>query len=159
MKHVLAAIPIVLASTTPVSLAAADAPYFGDDSYEHAKDGECDDIRFTGEGMAEHLLTEAIGRDASDCRAAWVDGTIERNPWFNEPAPGEDYDYGDDRSGFANDGQCDDIRFVGAHTASLPYLTGDIGHDASDCRAGIEDGSLTWQANARDFKLGVTVTD
>ena len=49
---------------------------FGDDSGEYANDGTCDDIRFTGEGRSILLTDSHIGKDASDCRAAYEAGTI-----------------------------------------------------------------------------------
>ncbi len=49
--------------------AAADRTIdFGDDSSEWARDGECDDPRFEGEGVAETLLEADAYRDATDCR-------------------------------------------------------------------------------------------
>jgi hypothetical protein len=41
---------------------------FGDDSSEWSFDGECDDPRFEGRGMASALLDEDRFRDATDCR-------------------------------------------------------------------------------------------
>tara|TARA_R110000744_G_scaffold154245_1_gene268938 strand:+ start:1640 stop:2341 length:702 start_codon:yes stop_codon:yes gene_type:complete len=49
---------------------------FGDDSGEYANDGTCDDVRFTGEGRSILLTDSHIGKDASDCRAAYEAGTI-----------------------------------------------------------------------------------
>ena len=49
---------------------------FGDDSGEYAHDGTCDDVRFTGEGRSILLTDSHIGKDASDCRAAYEAGTI-----------------------------------------------------------------------------------
>lgn len=49
---------------------------FGDDSGEYAHDGTCDDVRFTGEGRSILLTDSHIGKDASDCRAAYKAGTI-----------------------------------------------------------------------------------
>ena len=50
--------------------------YFGDDSSEYAHDGECDDIRFTGDGVAGILVDDERGRDASDCRRLYEAGRI-----------------------------------------------------------------------------------
>ena len=51
---------------------------FGNDTSEFALDGECDDARFTGEGMTSTaLIEEDIGRDATDCRAAFEAGRLE----------------------------------------------------------------------------------
>ena len=49
---------------------------FGDDSSVFANDGECDDPRFEGEGMAFASFDEYLARDASDCRTAFEAGTI-----------------------------------------------------------------------------------
>ncbi len=69
---------IVVAASAPAALAQADASAidFGDDTSQWANDGECDDLRFTGPGMAAagSLSADNIRRDASDCRkqlAAW----------------------------------------------------------------------------------------
>ncbi len=56
---------------------------FGDDDSEWARDGECDDPRFEGEGSAETLLDADAYHDATDCRTlldrgrvALRDGTV-----------------------------------------------------------------------------------
>lgn len=49
---------------------------FGDNSSVFANDGECDDPRFEGEGMAIVSYDDDLGRDADDCRAAFEAGTI-----------------------------------------------------------------------------------
>ena len=43
---------------------------FGDNSSDWANDGECDDPRFAGSGVADILLDEDRGHDANDCRSA-----------------------------------------------------------------------------------------
>ena len=61
---------------------AAGAPYdstgiaFGDDSSDYAHDGECDDPRFEGPGVASYQIDSDTSRDASDCRAAVEAGTV-----------------------------------------------------------------------------------
>ena len=50
--------------------------HFGDDSSEYAHDGECDDVRFNGNGMADILLDDDRGRDATDCRRLYEAGRI-----------------------------------------------------------------------------------
>src|SRR5690606_41859923 len=90
---------------------------FGDDSSQWAKDGECDDPRFTGAGAAAELVDEDRLKDATDCRAAYEAGTVT----FTEGTDGADsttqpmgrneIDFGDDSSEWANDGECDDPRF------------------------------------------------
>ena len=44
-----------------------ERPDFGDDSGMWADDGECDDPRFSGEGMASALSDQEAFRDATDC--------------------------------------------------------------------------------------------
>lgn len=61
------------ASTISAPNAAVD---FGDNSSVWANDGECDDPRFEGSGMAAASLDEDRRRDAADCRAAYEAGTI-----------------------------------------------------------------------------------
>lgn len=49
---------------------------FGDDASEYARDGECDDPRFTGPGTAWAwtLLIDDRGHDAADCRRLYEAG-------------------------------------------------------------------------------------
>ena len=120
---------------------------FGDDTSEWANDGECDDPRFTGEGMASELEDTDIGKDATDCRTAFEAGSITlvdagasatATPVATRP---EDIDFGDDSSEWANDGECDDPRFSGAGMAAELEDT-DIGKDATDCRTAFEAGTI-----------------
>jgi hypothetical protein len=48
----------------------------GDDDSEWARDGECDDPRFEGKGMAETLLEADEYHDATDCRTLLERGLI-----------------------------------------------------------------------------------
>jgi hypothetical protein len=51
---------------------------WGNDTSKYAKDGECDDKRFTGPGMTSTpLLDSDIQHDATDCRAAYEQGRLE----------------------------------------------------------------------------------
>ncbi|MDJ0908768.1 MAG: caspase family protein [Woeseiaceae bacterium] len=50
---------------------------FGDDSSRWANDGECDDPRFEGDGVASILLDEDLYRDATDCRDLYDRGRID----------------------------------------------------------------------------------
>lgn len=55
----------------------SDRIIWGEDRGKIAKDGECDDKRFQGPGMAADPLSDAdIKGDASDCRAAFQQGRI-----------------------------------------------------------------------------------
>lgn len=145
----------------------AGAIDFGDDSGLWANDGECDDPRFEGGNMSDVLDDADIKADASDCKAAFLAGAItftgpapsagtqratpDASPLVNampgggaikRPAASGDIDYGDDEGFFSNDGECDDARFIGDGMAEPPLLPGDIGHDATDCAAGMASGSL-----------------
>lgn len=58
-------------------------------------------------------------------------------------------DFGTDESSYANDGECDDNRFYGAAMAGPPVSGEHVGKDASDCRAGMEAGNLTFEGHMR----------
>lgn len=123
----------------PVAQAQPAAPDFGDDASRWARDGECDDPRFQGIGMSEGLsLDDDIGHDATDCKTAWGVGDIALAASDDANAP----DFGDDASDWANDDECDDPRFTGPAMTGTTLLDADIGHDATDCEAGWQDGSL-----------------
>lgn len=152
--------PLVIAA--PLQSAAAQeqaALEFGDDTGEFASDGECDDVRYIGEGMAEVLLTDSIGKDASDCKAAFAAGTISVNALHAVPANDAAIDFGDDKSEFAMDGECDDIRFVGPDSGRMIYITDDIGHDASDCKTAFSSGKVKWQGSSATPELGLTTQE
>jgi hypothetical protein len=114
---------------------AAQQMDFGDDSSDYASDGECDDRRFAGPGMAVTLSNVNIGRDAADCRAALDGGRVV--VWdFQLARAATDcnaINYGDDSSEWALDGTCDDPRFDGIGAAE-DLLDTDMNRDASDCR-------------------------
>ena len=59
---------------TPASLGRSID--FGDDTSDWARDGECDDPRFRGTGMAGGLSDVDRGRDATDCRELFESGLI-----------------------------------------------------------------------------------
>ena len=65
------------------------------------------------------------------------------------PAPvmAQQVNFGDDTSRWARDGECDDKRFEGAGMTDTPLLDGDIGHDATDCRAAYNAGRLRYRGN------------
>jgi hypothetical protein len=145
-------------SLPALAQSAADID-FGDDTSEWANDGECDDPRFTGAGMASELEEIDTARDATDCRAAFEAGEItlaDIEPADTEPAEdaGEasadateapvarEIDFGDDTSQWANDGECDDPRFTGSAMAeTLEDI--DIARDATDCRTAFEAGEIS----------------
>jgi hypothetical protein len=108
---------------------------FGDDSSEYAQDGECDDPRFTGEGMARDLSDENASRDATDCRNLYRGGMIRPVRTRAESSPSEcaSIDFGNDSSQWARDNECDDPRFVGEGTHPIKNME-DLRADATDCR-------------------------
>lgn len=121
---------------------------FGDDSSEWANDGECDDRRFRGVGMAKGLDRDDVGRDATDCKTAFDDGRIKL--WVAAESMAATQcsaiRFGNDKGDWPNDGECDDYRFEGPGTDSI-MLSEDIGRDATDCRKACEFG----QVSLRDY--------
>lgn len=113
---------------------------FGDDSGEWTNDGACDDPRFEGAGMAQPpLLFEDVNRDATDCGGLYAAGQLTRRG----VSMLDEIDFGDDSSEYANDGECDDLRFVGEAMTATPLLASDVMHDASDCRMGFDVEALS----------------
>ncbi|MDB5613762.1 MAG: hypothetical protein JWQ22_1415 [Devosia sp.] len=114
---------------------------FGDDSGEFANDGECDDPDFHGTGMAAKPSSANRMADASDCRAAFVAGNISLGQQ-SEAADVAAFDYGGDWSEWADDGECDDLRFEGPG-ADKKLLSEDMSGDATDCKALEATGEVT----------------
>ena len=127
---------IFLREMPPITLPEEEVvdEFYGDNSGEYSRDGECDDRRFVGEGMADGLGWESTGRDADDCRSAFESGDIAL--WDQNLAAEQTIcnaiDFGDDTSEYARDGTCDDKRFEGRGAASL-ISSGYEGQDATDC--------------------------
>ena len=117
-------------NTAVADVAAVD---YGDDSSEWAKDGECDDPRFSGTAVADELLDADLGHDATDCRAAVGAGTATFNGG-STVTPVAAFDYGGDWSKWANDDECDDLRFEG-EGVDKKLLSEDMSGDATDCKA------------------------
>lgn len=63
------------------------------------------------------------------------------------PLSAQSFDFGDDSSEWANDGECDDRRFAGPGTSmDSGFVAKDIGKDASDCRRLLEEEKVyVWQ--------------
>ncbi|TNC48336.1 hypothetical protein FHG66_14550 [Rubellimicrobium rubrum] len=118
----------------PAKDGGPEAVDFGTDSSEWAMDGECDDRRFAGDGMATSLSWINVGRDATDCRALVGSGGLRLWNWAEALAATQcdAIDFGDDTGEFADDGECDDIRFEGPASAS-GVSTASVGKDAGDC--------------------------
>jgi hypothetical protein len=58
------------------SAADGGAVDFGDDESRWARDGECDDPRFEGEGSADTLVDADLYHDATDCRTLLRQGRV-----------------------------------------------------------------------------------
>jgi len=114
---------------------------FGDDSSEWANDGECDDPRFAGNGSADVLLDEDLARDATDCRQLFETGQIYLNDAPIQPPNNQDIYFGNNTSEWANDGECDDPRFIGDGMASQLNAT-DVARDATDCKTLLDSGEV-----------------
>ncbi|MBU2982674.1 hypothetical protein KO498_12730 [Lentibacter algarum] len=116
--------------------AAAQSVRFGDNQSEWARDGECDDRRFTGYNMATELDQDDTLHDAADCRKAFQQGQIT----LIDPAAAKaatvctKIDFGRNRGEWANDSECDDYRFDGEGMATVIRVE-EIKTDANDCRA------------------------
>lgn len=123
--------------------AAAQPVAWGDDSGQYPRDGECDDRRFRGVAMATSLDWLSVGRDATDCRAAFEAGRAAL--WVLDEATAATLcsavKWGDDSSEYAGDGACDDPRFEGLGAAEV-VVRDDAGRDAADCRRLCEFGLL-----------------
>ncbi|NSX53404.1 hypothetical protein [Parasulfitobacter algicola] len=108
---------------------------FGDDSGEWTNDGECDDRRFFGSGMAEVLNWEDTGRDATDCKQQFDAGNIQL--WNIERARAATQcsaiNFGDNSGQYTDDGACDDRRFEGIGAAEIMNME-DVEKDANDCQ-------------------------
>ncbi|HUV32701.1 MAG TPA: hypothetical protein VMW31_03940 [Devosiaceae bacterium] len=136
---------------------------FGDDTSSWANDGECDDPRFEGAEMAETLLDEDLGRDASDCRKAFNAGQIAlRTDAGDAAAPAvaqtvdiDDIDFGADGGSWTMDGECDDPRFIGPGASTLDDEN-EVMNDASDCRQAYAAGRVTLKGSVPlpDVDLG-----
>ena len=148
----LIAIAATLALSAQAPLAAQSID-FGDDASRFAKDGECDDMRFSGAGMTDTLLIDSdIRHDATDCRTAYNQGRLTYNGGNRSGNANNNsgssnavsrIQWGDDSSRYAKDGECDDKRFVGPGMTDTPLLDSDIKHDATDCRSAFAQGRLS----------------
>ncbi len=66
-----------LNTSSPLSTVAGTGGIdFGDDLSTWANDGECDDSRFAGEGMANSVVDSDLYHDATDCSTLYVAGGV-----------------------------------------------------------------------------------
>lgn len=108
----------------------------GDNSSFWANNGECDDARFAGMGMASKNFDEDIMHDADDCLDALENGRIALRP-----ADVSEIDFGNDGGEWTEDGECDDPRFVGPGRSVLSGVD-EVLNDATDCRTLFEEGRI-----------------
>lgn len=106
---------------------------FGDDTGNWANDGECDDPRFGG-SLTDHRLA-----DATDCREAFEAGEVSFIAASDIIIDG--IDFGNDGGTYANDGECDDPRFVGRGVGAA--LDSHYYADATDCSTAYREGTVT----------------
>lgn len=128
---------------------------FGDDSSEWAFDGECDDPRFIGEGMADVLVAVDRYADATDCRSLFDAGDISLREG-DATMPGGPIDFGADTGEWVFDGECDDPRFIGDGMAEM-LVEADRLADATDCRTLYEQGLIELRADGGRKKGGGNV--
>lgn len=116
---------------------------FGNDSGDFPSDGECDDPRFTGKGMAVSLSEESILKDASDCSALFAAQRIRlvRTREESDISECASIDFGDNSSEWARDNECDDPRFAGDAVDDI-LNPEDLKTDAADCKALCEAGRV-----------------
>lgn len=122
---------------------------FGDNSSVFANDGECDDPRFSGPGMAASTEADNEMRDANDCADLFLQGELDYGEADDSSSAGSAVvdggriDFGDNEGIFADDGECDDPRFEGQGPMAI-LSESNRGHDAADCRAAYQAGTITF---------------
>lgn len=114
-------------------VAAQDINY-GNDTAEWANDGECDDRRFFGAAMADQISWEFVGMDATDCRTAFENGTVQLWDMNASRAATQckTINFGNDTGEYPVDGECDDRRFEGPAVARV-LNPENVSGDATDC--------------------------
>jgi hypothetical protein len=127
----------------PLGFRIVDGINFGDDTGDWNSDGECDDRRFFGVGMAVDLSWDHIGRDASDCLAAYQKGTVRLWDYIEarQATVCAAIDFGNDLGAYPGDYECDDRRFEGPG-AAMSMRADNEGGDASDCIRLCEFGAV-----------------
>lgn len=127
---------------------------FGNNASDYSFDGECDDPRFEGPGMALILDESDRLKDAFDCQQLMENGRIslkagaDGDSTANEgPKKGstntttQGIDFGADTSLWANDDVCDDPRFVGEGMAQS-LSDNNILRDATDCKTAYDADTI-----------------
>lgn len=136
--HIPAAALLLTLSAVAVQAQSVD---FGNDNSQYSNDGECDDRRFIGDGMATDLDTDDNFGDATDCRRLYEAGRIKLVSASRGQAATQckKIKFGIDGGDYSNDGECDDPRFDGPGVDAIILLE-DLGKDATDCRAACTAG-------------------
>lgn len=138
MKKSLVVVSVAILAACTTAVAALD---LGDNSSQWAYDGECDDPRFEGPGVAATLLEQDRYHDAADCGRLLSEGRI----WLRGTGGGSSYvngiNMGNNTSQWAYDGECDDPRFEGPGEASSPQDENRY-RDAADCGRLLSEGRI-----------------
>ena len=135
--------PIDIPASAPQRMAAAGRRVLADalapDAVALLRLLLAEQTRFAGAGMTSTpLLADDILADASDCRTAYKAGKLTLLGVNDDGS----VSFGDDNGEYANDGECDDPRFVGAGMTTTALLADDILHDATDCKTAFDAGKL-----------------
>jgi len=123
-----------------------DGIEFGSDGGVFANDGECDDPRFAGPGVAGAGSDNHLMNDATDCFEAYEGGFAWLKEQNQAPIVIDGIEFGADGGVFANDGECDDPRFEGPGVAGAGS-DGHIMNDATDCAQAYTNGSARLRAD------------
>ena len=93
--------------------------------------------------VSSGFVKDDIAHDADDCREQFNQGRV--SVWLEvlarEATQCEAIDFGDNSSEWADDGECDDMRFEGRGSADS-VVPDDTGKDANDCRALCEQSMI-----------------
>ncbi len=141
-EHITLISPVAILDRLP------DGFDLGSDTSEWAFDGECDDPRFEGTGMAHEPLTTNQARDATDCVKGLLSGAIK--PKLPRLQDGTVLSFGGNAGEWANDGVCNDPRFeADPRWPDIALPVGDAEHqDIADCQQGFLERRV-WPAWAR----------
>lgn len=130
----------------PLFSGTLDGVDFGDNSGGSPDDGECDDPRFRGPGMAQpSLAPDNVRADAHDCQWHLARGFVELvtiGELFTGSFDG--IDFGDNSGSYVDDGECDDNRFEGPGLGSEETRR----TDANDCKIAYERGEIILKSQA-----------